>query len=66
MNAPKPPIRNELEEKLIMARAPVEIFIFWCPVCDSKFMHDLGTTHIRQSGMDGKCVSSLIRLQFYR
>jgi hypothetical protein len=46
--------------------APIEIVIHWCPKCDSRFIHDLGSRHIRQNAVGGECNTKLIALQFYR
>ena len=45
---------------------PVELTVYWCPACGSLFLHQIGSWHIKQSGLTGSCVADLVELQFYR
>ena len=45
---------------------PIEITIHWCSVCGSKFLHYLGSRHIRQNGVGGECWGKTKPLQFVR
>jgi hypothetical protein len=45
---------------------PLEVEIYWCPLCGSKFLHYLGTRHIRQNGQGGECWGRTKKIQFIR
>lgn len=58
--------QDELKIWYDLSLAPIEIFLWWCPICGSMFQHNLGTRHIRQKGKGGECVGNLIKIQYFR